>query len=145
MCADHVFPPANLISPVADVLRSLLGQVNWGRSELGLPLLAGEQHQRQPLSQLSASSSSSSVRPPQLTPAFVPKHAKVVGDGAPDSAAHAVLNMEAYSSSGGGEYDAPTSSRRPLLARAPPIGASDSDDNKYKKRSPAELFRRWSR
>lgn len=141
MCSDHVFPPANLISPVADVLRSLLGQVNWGRSELGLPLLAGEEH-RPAVSHTSAGNSS--VRPTHSTPAFVPKHAKVVGDGAPASAAHSVLNMEAYSS-GGGEYDGPMSSRRPLLARAPPIGASDSDDNKYKKRSPAEMFRRWSR
>lgn len=126
---------------MADVLRSLLGQVNWGRSELGLPLLAGEEHQH-----------SGSVRPSQhLTPAFVQKHANVsksvssnVGDGAPASSAHSVLNMEAYGG-GGGEYDGPTSSRRPLLARAPPIGASDSDDNKYKKRSPTEMFRRWSR
>lgn len=28
-----------MISPVADYLRSRLGQVNWGRNELGLPLV----------------------------------------------------------------------------------------------------------
>lgn len=38
-CNDQIFPPPNLISPVADVLRSCLGQVNWGRNELGLPLV----------------------------------------------------------------------------------------------------------
>uniref|UniRef100_A0A1B0CCE3 Zinc finger protein-like 1 homolog n=1 Tax=Lutzomyia longipalpis TaxID=7200 RepID=A0A1B0CCE3_LUTLO len=41
-CAEKIFPPAHLVSPVADVLRSRLSQVNWGRNELGLPLLAEE-------------------------------------------------------------------------------------------------------
>lgn len=40
-CSDQIFPPAKLVSPVADVLRNLLGQVNWGRNELGLPLVGG--------------------------------------------------------------------------------------------------------
>lgn len=38
-CQKQIFPPENLISPVADVLRNRLGQVNWGRNELGLPLV----------------------------------------------------------------------------------------------------------
>lgn len=37
------------------------------------------------------------------------------------------------------------SSRRPLLPRQTPIGGSDRDDNKYKRRTPAEIFSRWSR
>lgn len=36
------------------------------------------------------------------------------------------------------------SSRRPLLSREPPIGI-DRDENKYKRRTPAEIFSRWSR
>lgn len=36
------------------------------------------------------------------------------------------------------------SSRRPLLNREPPIGI-DRDENKYKRRTPAEIFSRWSR
>lgn len=39
-CNYQIFPHPKLISPVADVLRSLLGQVNWGRNELGLPLVS---------------------------------------------------------------------------------------------------------
>lgn len=35
-------------------------------------------------------------------------------------------------------------SRRPLLSREPPIGL-DRDENKYKRRTPAEVFSRWSR
>lgn len=38
-CQKQIFPSENLISPVADVLRNRLGQVNWGRNELGLPLV----------------------------------------------------------------------------------------------------------
>jgi hypothetical protein len=32
-----------------------------------------------------------------------------------------------------------------LLTREPPLGSSDRDDNKYKKRTPSEIFARWSR
>ncbi|KAI8424927.1 hypothetical protein MSG28_006839 [Choristoneura fumiferana] len=37
-CATPVFPPQNLVSPVADVLREKLAGVNWARAGLGLPL-----------------------------------------------------------------------------------------------------------
>ena len=38
-CSDPIFPPVNLVSPVADVLRTRLGQVNWARNVLELPLV----------------------------------------------------------------------------------------------------------
>ncbi|XP_041353137.1 zinc finger protein-like 1 homolog [Gigantopelta aegis] len=38
-CKVGIFPPPNLISPVADVLRNLLSKVNWARAGLGLPLI----------------------------------------------------------------------------------------------------------
>ncbi|MBN3319665.1 ZFPL1 protein, partial [Atractosteus spatula] len=38
-CQAPVFPPANLASPVADVLRQKLSTVNWARAGLGLPLI----------------------------------------------------------------------------------------------------------
>lgn len=38
-CDHPIFPPTNMISPVADILRGRLSQVNWGRNELGLPLV----------------------------------------------------------------------------------------------------------
>lgn len=37
------------------------------------------------------------------------------------------------------------SSRRPLLPRQSPIGGTDRDENKYARRTPAEIFSRWSR
>ncbi|CAG9565579.1 unnamed protein product [Danaus chrysippus] len=42
-CATPVFPPSNLVSPVADVLREKLAGVNWARAGLGLPLLSEDQ------------------------------------------------------------------------------------------------------
>ena len=39
-CPAPLFPPANLVSPVADALRQQLQQVNWARAGLGLPLVS---------------------------------------------------------------------------------------------------------
>lgn len=39
-CQGPVFPPANLASPVADMLRTQLSLVNWARAGLGLPLVS---------------------------------------------------------------------------------------------------------
>uniref|UniRef100_A0ABM5F3C1 Zinc finger protein-like 1 n=1 Tax=Pogona vitticeps TaxID=103695 RepID=A0ABM5F3C1_9SAUR len=38
-CQGPIFPPANLVSPVASVLREKLSTVNWARAGLGLPLI----------------------------------------------------------------------------------------------------------
>nr|XP_020456175.1 zinc finger protein-like 1 isoform X1 [Monopterus albus] len=38
-CQGPVFPPSNLASPVADVLKEQLSSVNWARAGLGLPLI----------------------------------------------------------------------------------------------------------
>jgi len=36
-----LFPPKNQVSPIADELRLKMGQVNWARVGLGLPLVSG--------------------------------------------------------------------------------------------------------
>ncbi|XP_077447932.1 zinc finger protein-like 1 [Stigmatopora argus] len=38
-CQGPVFPPSNLASPVADMLKDQLSSVNWARAGLGLPLI----------------------------------------------------------------------------------------------------------
>ncbi|CAH1793018.1 unnamed protein product [Owenia fusiformis] len=38
-CKTGIFPPPNMVSPVADALKSVLSQVNWARAGLGLPLI----------------------------------------------------------------------------------------------------------
>lgn len=40
-CKGPIFPPANLVSPVASALREKLATVNWARAGLGLPLVRG--------------------------------------------------------------------------------------------------------
>uniref|UniRef100_A0A3Q0SGV5 Zinc finger protein-like 1 n=1 Tax=Amphilophus citrinellus TaxID=61819 RepID=A0A3Q0SGV5_AMPCI len=39
-CQGPVFPPTNMASPVADVLKEQLSSVNWARAGLGLPLVS---------------------------------------------------------------------------------------------------------
>jgi len=38
LCFEAIFPPVNLVSPVADILKAKLKQVNWGKNELGQPV-----------------------------------------------------------------------------------------------------------
>ncbi|XP_077315448.1 zinc finger protein-like 1 [Lithobates pipiens] len=38
-CQGPIFPPSNLVSPVASTLRDKLSLVNWARAGLGLPLI----------------------------------------------------------------------------------------------------------
>ncbi|XP_056141082.1 zinc finger protein-like 1 [Lampris incognitus] len=38
-CQGPVFPPSNLESPIADMLKEQLSSVNWARAGLGLPLI----------------------------------------------------------------------------------------------------------
>ncbi|CAL9685834.1 unnamed protein product [Knipowitschia caucasica] len=38
-CQSAIFPPSNLASPIADVLKEQLSSVNWARAGLGLPLI----------------------------------------------------------------------------------------------------------
>ncbi|XP_056314503.1 zinc finger protein-like 1 [Danio aesculapii] len=44
-CQGPVFPPRNLASPVADMLREQLSSVNWARAGLGLPLIEDPQEE----------------------------------------------------------------------------------------------------
>jgi hypothetical protein len=38
-CSSFIIPQPNLVSPIADVLREKLAEVNWARSAQGLPLV----------------------------------------------------------------------------------------------------------
>ncbi|XP_042201217.1 zinc finger protein-like 1 [Callorhinchus milii] len=38
-CSGGIFPPANMVSPVANILQEKLATVNWARAGLGLPLI----------------------------------------------------------------------------------------------------------
>ncbi|XP_055607615.1 zinc finger protein-like 1 homolog [Uranotaenia lowii] len=162
-CSDPIFPPANLVSPVADVLRTRLSQVNWARNVLELPLLLEENGDYSDYSGTTSSSHQHSNNSHNHHSVGVHHHSGgaqnrsllpiasgSVGGGSGDRPAspHSVVNMESYTTSAGAAAmgaDFQASSRRPLLPRESPIGGSDRDDNKYKRRTPAEIFSRWSR
>ncbi|XP_055622245.1 zinc finger protein-like 1 homolog isoform X2 [Toxorhynchites rutilus septentrionalis] len=144
-CSDPIFPPANLVSPVADVLRMRLGQVNWARNVLELPLLLDE---KQDYSNVVATTSSAAVHNGNIFANSVTQSRAAMSNMSnverPESP-HSVVNMDTFNSGSGTALDFQASSRRPLLARESPIGGSDRDDNKYKRRTPQEVFSRWSR
>lgn len=137
-CSDPIFPPVNLVSPVADVLRTRLGQVNWARNVLELPLLTDDKsnYKNYDTATTSAGIHNGST--------FASSMAQTRTNERPESP-HSIVNMDSYVNNSSAAMDFHASSRRPLLARESPIGAADRDDNKYKRRTPQEIFSRWSR
>lgn len=73
-------------------------------------------------------------------------HVSNIGNFDRPESPHSIVNMDSYTNNSAAvsEFQA-TNSRRLLLARESPIGGSDRDDNKYKRRTPQEIFSRWSR
>ncbi|CAO1441181.1 unnamed protein product [Diamesa hyperborea] len=133
-CNTCLFPPQNLVSPVADALRIKLGNVHWGRNELNLPVYSDDQDFPQnSLAQESTIVNGSVNYKTNSTvhAAGYGHHRNIAENKAfrPESP-HSILNIES----------------RPLL-REPPIGSNsaDRDDNKYKRKTPQEIFSRWSR
>jgi len=153
-CSSPIFPPDNLVSPVADQLRRHLQDVNWARAGLGLPLL-DDSAERKP-----------GVVPtgPRPTP-----EGEDVAESDPNlSLAHELGANKALTVARAAQSDAavwkqtsdavtetvvnfdttPTSRRAggvgPDLANSPLIaGDPDSEGNKYKRRTPADWFVRW--
>ncbi|XP_052900623.1 zinc finger protein-like 1 homolog [Anopheles moucheti] len=152
ICSEPLFPLSNLVSPVADVLRVRLGQVNWGRNELGLPLILDDKHDKSyteassnPSVDLMASQNGSAMTGYSDVHGMM-SQGRTIGTNSTNQASskerpetpHSVLNLDPY-------VNIANSRRSTLLAREPPIGGSDRDDNKYKRRTPKEIFSRWSR
>ncbi|XP_004523316.1 zinc finger protein-like 1 homolog [Ceratitis capitata] len=155
ICDTEIFPNMNLVSPVADALKAYLSQVNWGRNGLGLSLLPADQ------SVTSAKAKAHSLTNTAVSSAHtsaVSNMTKVHHSNNIDrskangvfstqtmrhDSPHSVLLMDTFSPPT--ESDVHASSRRPLLPRQSPIGGTDRDENKYKRRTPSEIFSRWSR
>ncbi|KAL7730329.1 hypothetical protein ACLKA6_016575 [Drosophila palustris] len=144
-CSVEIFPTSNLVSPVADALKNYLAQVNWGRNGLGLALLSDDQNSHAKANAIAAAQAA-------VTNITKVHHHHSAGErermksngGADVSSPHSVLLMDAFNPPSSGDMHA-TSSRRPLLPRQSPIGGTDRDENKYQRRTPAELFSRWTR
>lgn len=172
-CNAGIFPPDNLVSPVADKLRAVLSDVNWARAGLGLPLLE-ERVERKPEFTGTGAGFPSGPRP-------TPEGQSQVSLAVPSSSETSSSSAAASSSSFGGANDQwesvkptehslvinfdTTTSRKsgsavgadfldpsflssPLLASGGagmPTSDTDRDDNKYKRRPAAEQFMRWLR
>ncbi|CAG9807065.1 unnamed protein product [Chironomus riparius] len=136
-CDACIFPSSNLVSPVADALRIWLSQVNFGRNEMNLPMFSEEKEfksaSRDDLIRSNGTSSnnlSSSVMNSKVNIEQTQYHRTNVPEKVfrPESP-HSVLNIES----------------RPLLRSGIDGRNSDRDDNKYKRKTPQEIFSRWSR
>ncbi|KAG5885958.1 hypothetical protein JTB14_018412 [Gonioctena quinquepunctata] len=120
-CKSPLFPAANLISPVADVLKEKLAGVNWARAGLGLPLLSEEREVKAQVNHVS--------HPPRVTPS--PSHSvvNVVED-------HGAFNRT-------DSFQNPSNRRIFQDIRDIKTVTFDSDDDKYKRKSVLELIGNW--
>ncbi|KAF6107195.1 zinc finger protein like 1 [Phyllostomus discolor] len=141
-CNGPIFPPSNLVGPVASVLREKLTTVNWARAGLGLPLIdEAVSPESEPLnnSDFSDWSSFNATGTPEqgetasasTTPAFYsqvprppappsrPEQHTVVHVGSPEPLTHASAPRKVY--------DTRDDDRAPGLH-------GDYDDDKYRRR-----------
>ncbi|XP_059053321.1 zinc finger protein-like 1 homolog [Achroia grisella] len=155
-CATPVFPPSNLVSPVADVLREKLAGVNWARAGLGLPLLSEDQDLkgaagRRSLSPDQGQYYSSTVDSQRGTPvgASDDESTSRAANGTP----HSIVQMPDDSiniydntslkrtdSLQGGQASRKSSK---LLENSKQIANFDHDENKYKQKSTFAWISRW--
>uniref|UniRef100_A0A1B6FY38 Zinc finger protein-like 1 homolog n=1 Tax=Cuerna arida TaxID=1464854 RepID=A0A1B6FY38_9HEMI len=128
-CKVGIFPPTNLVSQVADVLREKLAGVNWARIGLGLPLLSEEV---EPNKANHIKNHVSNTMPlDNMVDGHRDSHDAVVHVEEP------VITYSRTDSSG-------QQSRRVYKAveEVTPVGF-DHDENKYKRKSFLEWFKRW--
>ncbi|XP_055373681.1 zinc finger protein-like 1 homolog [Condylostylus longicornis] len=144
ICFETIFPPTNLVSPVADILRTKLKQVDWAKNDLG-QITFSENAAPKSNSQIGQAS--------QVTKIHGNAEKNKKNNGAStfynnnnqiaSNSPHSVLLMDAFNPpSTSADY---SNSRRSLLSRQSSNGLTDRDDNKYRRRTPAEIFSRWSR
>ncbi|KAF2892936.1 hypothetical protein ILUMI_13230 [Ignelater luminosus] len=124
-CRCALFPPTNLVSPVADVLREKLAGVNWARAGLGLPLLSEDRE----------------IKPSNITHNLSATPSPSISPGPPHSVVH-VEDQGAFSRGASDTYQAPA--RRLFQDLRDTKGAAlDHDEDKYKRRPAGEWVRRW--
>lgn len=73
-CNAGIFPPQNMVSPVADKLKTLLSTVNWARAGLGLPLIDEPQEPILPPPQTQLPTSQSNENSQIKSEAVLPTH-----------------------------------------------------------------------
>ncbi|KAJ8965455.1 hypothetical protein NQ317_000434 [Molorchus minor] len=118
---EPTFPPPNLVSPVADVLKEKLAGVNWARAGLGLPLLSEEREVKAIVNHAATST-------PRMTP----------------SPSHSVVNVDDQGAFNRTDSYQGSSNRRVFqdIRDIKTVGF-DHDDDKYKRKSILELVGNW--
>lgn len=153
-CSSPVFPSDNLVSPVADKLRSILQDVNWARAGLGLPLLE-DKEERQP-GHVPTGPRPNPEGEDVPRPGLHLAQELLAGGGGggamqgPDKSVQdwkqetTVVNLDTSTSRRGGTESLGLFSS--ALASSPLItGDPDSREEKYKRRAPTDWFLRWWR
>ena len=121
-----------MVSPVADNLKELLSNVNWARAGLGMPLLEECVEKRPTFKAVPTG--------PRPNPEGDSTPTVVDGKGK-----DAVIQFD---SSTGGGVTSPTSQHRgssKTFPTSPLLLGSDSDDDKYRRRTPLKYLSRWLR
>jgi len=138
ICNECIFPPENLVSPVADALRQTLAEVNWARAGLGMPLLEGNNEKKPQFSYPVGPRP-----PPEGQSSLVSSHK----DGAiPKYSSPLATNRSSLSKDAAMAASmASISSTKPLLTSSSIDFNDDTDENKYKRRSALSWFARWYR
>lgn len=153
-CNTCIFPPANLATPVAEVVRQLLLQVNWARAGLGLPLIDEpdlprpapsdpEKHSgAAPLTSTpvradsSSGNSNSFTRPSAQVPPYSATPTPI-----PAAQGHSVISVDEGTSARG------FSNPRKLFDSTKDDGlfnkSHDHDEDKYKRRPALQFLARW--
>jgi len=160
VCQDCVFPAENIVSPVADELRSVLKEVNWARAGLGMPLLPSTLPKPQHLfstpsppppisSNFDAAPPSGRGKaetPPPTGPRPAPEGESVCLDILQDGGVQSSVGEFGATSRKQLQAALPTS---PLLLATAAAGnhaeEEDHDENKYKRRSALRFLVRWWR
>lgn len=154
-CASPVFPPPNLVSPVADVLREKLAGVNWARAGLGLPLLSEDQDLQGAMARRSQSPMNhsqyftSTADSQRGTPvgASDDESTNRTANGTPHSIVQITdepINMYDSNSVKRSDSVQGQSSRKGFKHNDNPrLSNFDSDDDKYKQKSTLAWLSRW--
>lgn len=150
-CRMALFPPSNLVSPVADVLRQKLAAVNWARAGLGLPLLSDDREAKSSQAQPSTKSRNNS-----LQNGYIPAPSQAQQEQHQTSSPYSVVHVEDQDINGSGGVansqvfqaasTAPAAARRVFQdVRESKQAMLDHDDDKYKRRPVVERLGRFWR
>lgn len=150
-CRMALFPPSNLVSPVADVLRQKLAAVNWARAGLGLPLLSDDREAKS-----SQALPSTKSRNNSLQNGYIPSPSQPQQDQHQLSSPYSVVHVEDQDTNGSGGVansqvfqaasTAPAAARRVFQdVRESKQAMLDHDDDKYKRRPVVERLGRFWR